>query len=196
MPDELSIELLARYRQGDNAAADALFERFASRLIALARTRISPKLGRRIDAEDVAQSAFRSFFGAVDEGKFDISQSGDLWRLLTAITLNKLRMQARYHLADKRGLAREESTASGENCSGYAPEQLAQDPSPQEAAALEEIVQNVMLTLEPLQQRMLELRLQGYQIEEISQQVERSERTVRRLLDRIKSELQTQLNDG
>ncbi len=60
MADDESIELLSRIRQGDEQAATDLFERYVERLIRLAQSRLSAKLQRRIDAEDVVQSVYRS----------------------------------------------------------------------------------------------------------------------------------------
>ena len=44
--DDLSVDLLARWRQGDQQAAAALFERYAERLIGLAHGRLSQSPGR------------------------------------------------------------------------------------------------------------------------------------------------------
>src|SRR5262249_6244504 len=44
--------LLAQWRAGNPQAAEQLFQRYADRLIALARSRLSAKLSQRIDAED------------------------------------------------------------------------------------------------------------------------------------------------
>ncbi len=60
--DPLSAQLLIRWREGDQAAADALFRRYAERLIGLVRLRLSEKLARRVDPEDIVQSVYRSFF--------------------------------------------------------------------------------------------------------------------------------------
>src|SRR5262252_1081762 len=54
--------LLDGCRRGDEAASRELFDRYLARLTALARTRISPKLDTRFDADDVVMSAYRSFF--------------------------------------------------------------------------------------------------------------------------------------
>jgi hypothetical protein len=86
MPDETSAELLARYRNGDDDAAEELFCRYVTRLTSLARTRLSPKLATRTDPEDVVLSAYRSFFVGVRKGRFRLRRSGDPWRLLVSIT--------------------------------------------------------------------------------------------------------------
>src|SRR6516162_8959719 len=102
--EEPSANLVARWQQGDQQAALELFERFAERLIALARSRLSAQVARRLDAEDVVQSAYRSFFEGARDGRYAIHHSGDLWRLLAAITLHKTKHQARHHHAAKRSV--------------------------------------------------------------------------------------------
>ena len=62
MPDQNSIQLLNRVRSDDSGAAEELFERYLQRLLALVRTRLPGKLARRVDPDDVVQSAYRSFF--------------------------------------------------------------------------------------------------------------------------------------
>ncbi len=174
--DDVSIHLLGQWQAGNADAAEALFRRYADRLIALARTRLSPKLAHRIDPEDVVQSAYRSFFAGAREGQYTLQRGGDLWRLLAAITLHKLHDQAKHHGAGKRSVAAEEPLGQPE----------AREPSPVEALALVDQLEQVMRQLEPVQRRILELRLQGYTFEEIAADVRLSRRSVCRTLDRIK----------
>src|SRR5438132_98384 len=51
--------LMARLRSGEDAAAREVFERFAGRLVALTRGRFNRLLARKVDPEDVVQSAFK-----------------------------------------------------------------------------------------------------------------------------------------
>src|SRR5262245_27123054 len=113
--DERSADLLQRYRHGDDAAADELFRRYVARLTVLARTRLGPRLPRRVDAEDVVMSAYRSFFVRTRDGRFTLSRSGDLWRLLAAITLRKLHHTAQHHQAGRRDPGREQPGLDGES---------------------------------------------------------------------------------
>ena len=55
VPDSGDDSLLRRYRQGDRAAFDALYERVAGRLFAFA---LQLTQGRRADAEDLVQETF------------------------------------------------------------------------------------------------------------------------------------------
>lgn len=186
MEGDPSAELLARWRAGDPQAADELFGRYTARLIALARRRLSAKLARRLDPEDVVQSAYRGFCAAARADGVVLRRSGDLWRLLASITLHKLQHQVRRHQADKRSIERERGFG-GESSLGAIV--AARGPTPDEAAGLAEEVEFLMRGLKPLARRMVELRLRGYRIEEIAAETERSERWVRRVLDQVKDQL-------
>lgn len=106
--DEPSEQLLARYQAGDKAAADEIFRRYVGRLTVFARARLAPRVARRVDPEDVVLSAYRSFFIRARDGRLSFTRSGDLWRVLVAMTLNKVRRQVARHEAEKRAIRREE----------------------------------------------------------------------------------------
>src|SRR5438552_1040222 len=107
--DADTLLLVERLRAGDQRAPEELFNRYLERLLSLARSRLSAKLSRRIDPEDVVQSAYRSFFVRACAGEYRLERSGDLWRLLVTIVLNKLRGQVEHHTAGKRALDLEQS---------------------------------------------------------------------------------------
>jgi RNA polymerase sigma-70 factor (ECF subfamily) len=187
MGDEATIHLVARWRNGDQEAASQLFERYAHRLAALVRGRLSARFAQRLDAEDVVQSAYRSFFGAVREGRFAIERGGDLWRLLVVMALHKLQHQVRHNSAEKRAVVREQNDVPHDQ---RLVDLIAHDPSPIEAVALTDQLEEVMRQLDPLHRRMLELRLQGHDWAEIAAATQRTQRTVRRVLERVKERLQ------
>ena len=190
-----SADLMARWREGDQNAAEEMFRRYAERLRALARSRLSARLARHVDPDDVVQSAYRSFFTAARDGRYALRRSGDLWRLLAAITLHKLRRQVERHTARKRAGARERHFGGDNGFCGLPAEALAREPTPQEAAALADTLEQVFRGLEPLQRRMIELRLQGCGLDEIADDVRRSERTVRRLLELVKGRLRQEYGE-
>jgi RNA polymerase sigma-70 factor, ECF subfamily len=187
--DEQSARLVARWRDGDQGAAAELFDRFTQRLLALARSRLSDRLARRVDAEDVVQSAYRSFFIGARNGRFVLQRSGDLWRLLAAITLHKARRQIEHHTAGKRAVGREAALAQG-SVFGLQPELLDREPDPADVAAVVDELERVMRSLQPLHRRMVELRLQGNEVDEIATATERSERMVRLVLAQTRRELE------
>jgi RNA polymerase sigma factor (sigma-70 family) len=182
--------LVARWQGGDQQAATELFRRYVNRLTALARSRLSAELASHVDPEDVVQSVYRCFFANAREGRYEFERGGDLWQLLVAITLHKLQEQVRRNRRQKRSVQRQQNFGSEESLMGLQPGALAHEPSPVEAVALTEQLDQLMRTLEPLHRRILELRLQGRDVEEIAVATERTQRTVRRVLERIKQQLE------
>lgn len=186
MTHETSIEIMARYCGGDEEAASGIFDRYVHRLTLLARSRLSPTLASRTDPEDVVLSAYRSFFIGARDGRFKLSRSGDLWRLLVSITMHKLYRHARFHQAGIRSVASEETLASPNL-------HLSREPSPHEALSLADELEQFMTSLAPEERRIFELRLQDETLAEISAATGRSERTVRRILKAIRINLASRL---
>ena len=102
-PSGESAELVARWQAGDEAAADALFARYADRLARLAASRLAQRLAARIDPEDIVMSAYRSFFVGAREGRFTLARGGDLWRLLVVITVRKALDQLKRERSRRQG---------------------------------------------------------------------------------------------
>ena len=196
MEGDESIELLSRVRQGDEQAATDLFERYVERLIRLAQSRLCAKLQRRVDAEDVVQSVYRSFFSHAQDGRYQLQRSGDLWRLLAAITVNKVRNQARHGRARKRAVNAEESAVVCSSTLGISPEAVCHEPTPEELAVLLEEIENEMSGLSRLKRQIVQLRLQGVSNEEVAEQVSCTERTVQRTLKQLKEGLEQRLLGG
>src|SRR5262245_41755317 len=194
MTEVPSAELLARYRQHDASAAEALFQRYVERLTQLARSRLSRKLAARVDAEDVVLSAFRSFFLLARGAEVTLRQSGDLWRLLVLITLRKVYRNARRHQAECRNVEREQGRA-GETDRDLEAAALSREPTPADAAALLDELRCVLAPLTPGQRRIVELRLEGHDVEEIATTVQRCARTVRRTLTKLGEELERRLSE-
>jgi len=180
--------LIARLRAGDEDAAAEIFHRFARRLVRLARQRLGEGICRKEDARDVLQSVFRSFFTRFRTGQFDLRNWESLWGILTVITLRKCGNRVEYFLAACRDVRREVSlNPSDESGAGW--EAIARDPLPSEAAVLADTVEQLMRGLEERDQEILSLHLQGYTVPEISERIERAERTVHRALERVRKRL-------
>src|SRR6266699_1837379 len=89
-------KLLDQWRAGDERAAKELFDSYVERLMALARRRISQRLASRVDPEDIVQSVFRTFFGRLKAGQFEIADQDDLCKLLVQITVHKALLQIHF----------------------------------------------------------------------------------------------------
>jgi RNA polymerase sigma factor (sigma-70 family) len=179
-------DLIEKCRQGDAAAEEQVFSRYVNRLTALARSRLSRKLAARFDADDVVMSAYRSFFVGLRDRGFAIAEEAELWQLLVQITLRKLYRQAARHRAAKRSAAREQHNSTNALAISAV---SAREPRPDEAAAIADEVEHLLGQIPPAGRRIVELRLQGDEIDAIAAQVQVNERTVRRWLNRAKNVL-------
>ncbi len=182
-------QLLAKLASGDQDAATKLFERYVERLVGLARGRLQAGLRAKVDAEDVVQSVFKSFFRAQGKGQFAFDDWSGLWGLLVTMTVRKCGRRAAEFYAARRDVRREGHRRNADEDQGDF-EVADPEPTGAEAALLTELVEQLMSELDARDQQVLTLRLQGYTVPEISQQIGRTERTVQRILERIKDRLQ------
>ncbi|HEX8203704.1 MAG TPA: ECF-type sigma factor [Isosphaeraceae bacterium] len=182
-------DLMVRLRGGDDEAAARVFRRFVPRLVALARGHLGGRLRPKVDPDDVAQSVFRSFFARQADGQWVLEDWDGLWGLLAVITLRKCQRQGERFTAGRRDVRREVAASPAEG-SGTAWEAIDREPTPADAVALTELVEALMRPLEGRERRILEMRLQGYAVPEIGAAVGRTERTVHRVLERVRTRLE------
>jgi RNA polymerase sigma factor (sigma-70 family) len=180
--------LLERYRQGDEEAAAKLYYRYAGRLRALARSQCPADLAARLDADDIVQTAFSSFFRRVAAGEYR-SPGEDVWKLLVLITLHKARSLGGYHRARKRDVR---VTDRG---SGLLARAALRRQEEQSIADLRLLLEDVLERLPDQHRRVAQLRLQGFEVNEIVQQVGLSKRSVERVLQELRRDLREQLED-
>ncbi len=181
-----SARIFSRVVADEPDAASQLFQRYLKRLCRLAQTRIGTRLARRVDPEDVVMSAYRSFFLSAQAGRFKIQESGDLWALLARITLRKLYRSAAHHAAEMRSVHREAEFSDSRSLNEWV---LSEQPSVEDAVALADEVESILRKLPPLHRRIVELRLQGELTADIATDVDLSERTVRRILSELETEM-------
>jgi RNA polymerase sigma factor (sigma-70 family) len=191
MSDSVPAEkLIDSWRAGDRNAAEAIHQRYAQRLCALIESRMGDQLRRRVGAEDIVQSVFRTFFRRAGDGQFHIDHTSSLWHLLVGIGLNKVRQQAEFHQAGKRNMALEQH----ENNRQLSPEAISHEPGPDEAAAVADVLVSVMSELTPSEIEVIRLCLAGFAPDEIVDRVGCSRWTVRRVRDRVGARLNERLN--
>jgi len=188
MSDALPEPLLAQYcRLGDEQAARQLFETYMERLVALARRRISQRLASRVDPEDIVQSVFRTFFGRLKAGEFEISDQDDLCKLLMRITVHKTLRQIAFHQAAKRnpGLEKGQQDLDDDRLR----EVLDNEPTPEATVAFVDQLEHFLSRLRPEEREVLEMRLQGFSNDEIGEKLNiKHDRTIRRIIERIRGQ--------
>jgi RNA polymerase sigma-70 factor (ECF subfamily) len=186
-------QLMDQLQAGDQSTAGLIVNRYARRLIGLAAARLPAPVRTKEDPEDAVQSAFKSFFARQKKGEFQPEDWDELSTLLTYLTVCKVDRRIRRYLADKRDVRREAAPAAGADGEAVNWEAEAPDPTPAEAAMMTETLRELMAKLDPADQQVLGMRLQGYTAAEIAAAVGRSERTVFRVLDAIRDHLRRKL---
>jgi RNA polymerase sigma-70 factor (ECF subfamily) len=182
-PDERA--LLDLLRAGDQQAARQVFVTYATRLLHLARERLSRRLARRVDPEDIVQSVFRTFFSRAREGRFTLDAEDDLGKILVGITVRKVLRQVAFHRAAKRDSGKE--TDPETDSSPSLSDLCSVEPAPEAAVAFLDQLEHFLAGLAPRDRRVLEMRLQGYRNEEIARELGTSDRRIRRILKHIRA---------
>ena len=185
--------LLARVRDGSQDAAAALYHRYAQRLLALAKAKCGTDLAARVDAEDIVQSVFGSFFRAAARGYYDVPSGEELWGLLLVIALNKIRAKGAHHRAAKRDVRKTVGGAALTPADGGV-----EPPATDEAAHhLLRLVIGDVLDLLPVGHReVVRLRIEGWEVAEIAQRAGRSRRTVERVLQEFRARMAAEFGQG
>lgn len=180
-------EVMSRMRQGDQDAAALIFRRFVTRLMALASRQLGERLRTKADPEDVVQSVYKSFFVRDGLAPFDLADWDNLWSLLATITVRKCNNRRTYWLSQRRDVGRERVPLDD---GGLDQAASATEPTPLQALILTEVLEAVLADLSLDHRRIAELSLQGYTSPEIADQAGCSERTVARVLARLRARLQ------
>ena len=186
MPPEGSVTcLLAPAQAGDPAAVQQLWERYFRRLVGLARKRLPGGGPAGGDAEDVALSAFASFWRNAGRGRFpQLADRESLWRLLVTLTARKAARQVRDEGRQKRG----GGASPVADAEAALAEALSREPSPDFAAG---VVEECRRLLDRLGDRDLEavalLRMEGHSVAEVAGRLGCAPRTVKRKLALIRT---------
>ena len=148
------------------------------------------------DEEDAALSAFNSFCAGAARGKFpQLADRDDLWRLLVVITARKAMAQANREGRQKRGGGRvvEEAVLFGHGLrrrrwiAGRPRADRGRRATPEFAAMMAEECRRLLDALDDDSLRQVALsRMEGYNNDEIADQLGCARRTVARRLDLIR----------
>jgi DNA-directed RNA polymerase specialized sigma24 family protein len=184
-------EWLGRLADEPQAGAQALWEAYYAKLVALARKKLRSGPRRVADEEDVALSAFQSFCEGARAGRFpQLADRQDLWRILVVIAARKAARQQSSQRRAKRGggRVRGESLAF-DSAAGPAILAAAAPPVVEPAFACQ-VAEEFELLLaqltEPGWRDVALLKLDGWNNREIAGQLGCSLRTVERRLEAIR----------
>ena len=179
---------IAELRAGDSLAAQRLWEGYFRRLVELARHKLLGRPRAAADEEDVALSAFDSFFRGVGEGRFSqLLDRDDLWQLLVMLTARKAYRLIRHEGRQKRGGgAVRHLSALADEASSVA-EVVGREPTPEFAALVAEECRLRLEALGDAELRAVALaKMEGHSNAVIAARLGVVERTVERRLGLIR----------
>jgi DNA-directed RNA polymerase specialized sigma24 family protein len=180
--------LISLIKEGDRGAAQPLWDAYFHRLVALARAQLRGTRRSTADEEDVALSAFDSFWRRAERGQFpQLEDRDDLWQLLFVITVRKAISLVRHQGRACRGGRRVTALA-------HLPDRdleaiLGSEPSPELAAQVAEEYRRLLDRLgDETLRTVAQWKLEGWTNREIAARlgcvehtVERKVRSIRRL---------------
>jgi DNA-directed RNA polymerase specialized sigma24 family protein len=177
---------ISALKEGDQAAAQVLWEAYFRRLVGLAYARLRDAPRRIADEEDVALSAFDSFCRGAQAGRFPrLDDRNDLWQILVLITVRKAIDLRNYEgrPSRKRGRVQSLTELNQEGLEAIG----GNEPTPELAAQLAEEYQRLMEQLgDSSLQSVATWKLEGYTDDEIAARLGCVTRTVERKLARIR----------
>jgi RNA polymerase sigma-70 factor (ECF subfamily) len=186
--DPSFFQVMSRLRAGDKEAAAEVFRRFVTRLIALASHQFEARLRGKADPEDVVQSVYKSFFRRDDRLPYKLSDWEALWALLAAITVRKCRDRREFWRAARRDPNREAASGHDPEAEAWW-EAVEKGPTPLQATILADTLEQLLRPLDPRDRVIAEMSFQGYTADEIADRCDCSERTVRRVMTRIRTRI-------
>jgi RNA polymerase sigma-70 factor (ECF subfamily) len=167
--------LLERLNDGDPAAAEQAFVAYEPYLRKVVRRLLPVELRSKFDSIDVVQSVYGDVLTAFRGGAARFASAAQLRAFLIRATRNRFIDRMRQHRTAaglERPLAELESR--------YLP--ISRQPQPSEAAAAQELWEQLLALCPPQHHRLLQLRRRGATIAEIARQVGMHEGSVRRVL--------------
>lgn len=175
--------LYQRWLGGDRTGFEQLITHFRSRLLALANSVRDRRFQSTAEAEDALQSAMFSLWESPNQaGLAESADRDDLWNVLGTMTVRKVLRHQERELAQKRG--------GGKVVTGMPMEAMAMVA---EDGALGAHVEELLGLLDEELRQFAMLRLSGHTNQEISRELDCSERKVERKLQLIRAVWQEEM---
>ena len=191
--DESVTTWIEQLKLGQMEAADAIWNRYVTRLIQLGRRKMHPRLRTVVDEEDAVLSAFHGFLKAVQEERFvRLNDRHDLWQILVMMTKRRIVAYQRNALAIKRGGGKVRghsaflATGSSGEVDGFH-ELAAEEPTPAVVAEVTDCLRDLLNQLgDSLLMRIALGKLEGWTNRELADELDVSLRAVERKLSLIR----------
>lgn len=197
MSEESVTQWIVKLKDGDQNAAEKLWDRYLQSLIRLAYRKLRDAPRRVSDENDIVVTAFTHFLHGVQTNRFrKLDDRHDLWQILVMLTERRAVDRLRREATASRHLPTEATAATDQDWSVSAPLDRVADerPTPEFAAQAAEECGVLLNLLEDETTRMVAIwKMEGYTNREIADKLGVTERTVGRKLEAIREQWSARL---
>ena len=178
--------LLAAARSGDETAMQRLIQQYEPELRIVARHRLGPALRPHLDTIDLVQSVHRSLLIGLRAARFDISSPENLIALAVTIVQRKAAKHWR-HLKRQQRLSGHDDS-QGDLLETMLSLRTDRDDETDEVAT-RELLSQWLRDVDPVERRLIELRLEGHSTVEVAQILDLDPDVLRVKLSRLRKRM-------
>ena len=178
--------LLAAARSGDETAMQRLIQQYEPELRIVARHRLGPALRPHLDTIDLVQSVHRSLLIGLRAARFDISSPENLIALAVTIVQRKAAKHWR-HLKRQQRLSGHDD--SQDDLLETMLSLRADRDDVADGVATRELLAQWLRDVDPVERRLIELRLEGHSTVEVAQLLDLDPDVLRVKLSRLRKRM-------
>ncbi len=184
-------DLLDRAKRFDDQAVRQLLAAFEPEIRIMVRVQLPLKLRQKFDSIDFTQAVWASFFLRIREKDTPFESPRHLGAFLAGIAKNKVMEEHRKRTRTRKyDIRREEQLYVKRGGRDTPVEVVSSDPSPSEEAQAGDRLRQLLKCEGPEMAKIVEMRREGLSYEEIGPRVGLHERTVRRMVNGMRSRME------
>ncbi|MEZ6132421.1 MAG: ECF-type sigma factor [Planctomycetaceae bacterium] len=165
-------------RAGDDTAAQELWRLYFGQLMQIARSRMASLPCAVYDEEDAAISTFRVLCEKLREGRYpELADRDELWKLMLKMLVRKVGRRSEYEATQKRSASRAPIDSADLSFS---------DDQSLTVFVAEECELLFCRLNDPNLEQLVLWKLEGYTNDEIAQKMNRTRRTIQRMLSLVR----------
>lgn len=189
-PTDSFLAVMEGLDRREEEAARLIYQRYIGSIVRLARKKLDPSLGARVNADSVAQEVMASFFSGRGRKKYIIDGWPALYGFLARITHRKALNRNRYHHQMKRDDRLDPHGNERPRAVSMEDYQAAsREPGPAEEAEINDLVESVLNNFKPSHREILEYFLRHQSKDQAVIASGYSTRTVERVIEEFRDRI-------
>jgi hypothetical protein len=189
-PTDSFLAVMAGLDKRDEEAARLVYQRYIGSIVRLARKKLDPSLGAKVNADSVAQEVMASFFSGHGRKRYIIDGWPALYGFLAKITHRKALNRNRYHHQVKRNDRLDPEGNERPPVASMEDYQVtSREPGPAEEAEINDLVENVLNQFKPNHREILEYFLRFQSKDQAVIASGYSTRTVERVIEEFRDRI-------